>query len=60
MAFVAEIVRMEVLTPQQFIALMENDPGAVKSATVRPPALGERGYGSITVEYAVPRLRNRR
>ena len=51
----ARIVRSEVLSAADFIALKTRSPGEIKSCKPVGPELGKKGFGGIEVIYQTPR-----
>ena len=51
------VVRDEDLSPADFVKLFKTDPGSIKGATIVAPKVGRHGFGTIRVEYAMPRIR---
>jgi uncharacterized phage-associated protein len=42
--------KREELSPRQFLSLLERDTGDIERVSIRPPRLGERGFGRVVVE----------
>jgi hypothetical protein len=51
------IVREEDLSPGAFVKLFKSDPTSIKGARINAPKIGHGGFGTIHVEYAMPRVR---
>lgn len=53
----AQLIRSEVVTPQQFVALKDKSPQDIASCRPVGPSLGKPGFGGIEVTYANPKYR---
>jgi hypothetical protein len=53
------IVREEILDPSSFLDIVRHDPDAIKSSRVIAPRFGDAAFGSVLVEYKMPRVRRR-
>ncbi len=49
-----------LLTPEEYLKLVEKDRSAVKSAKIVPPKLGEKGFGKLRVNPKTPTYSNGR
>lgn len=47
-------VEQETLKAEQFLKLVRENPGLIKSSRVIPPAPGKAGFGSFLVKYTRP------
>jgi hypothetical protein len=43
--------KTENVTPRRFLSILEERGGDIERVDIRPPRLGERGFGRIAVEY---------
>ncbi len=50
---VIDMVRIdkELLNAEDYLKLMQDDPGAIKRTRIVPARLGEAGFGKIEVTY---------
>lgn len=58
--FVIDVVpiEQEVLKAEQFLKLMRENPGLIKSSRVVPPSPGKPGFGAFLVKYSRPVYRH--
>jgi hypothetical protein len=52
-------VSAEELSPAEYLEAYRANPGRFASARIRPPRLGEPGFGGIVVQYQTPLFRTR-
>lgn len=50
-------VNEECLSAKEFIELVEKSPWLIKRSRIVAPKLGEKGFGSIEVQYSRPRYK---
>jgi hypothetical protein len=58
-AFNAQPVKVEVLSPKDFLTLKEANQGEIASSRPAPARLGSRNFGGIEVTYTTPRYQVR-
>lgn len=47
-------IEQEMLKAEQFLKLVQENPGIIKSSQVIPPAPGKPGFGKFLVKYIRP------
>ena len=57
--FVLTPVRREQVTAAEFVRITQERPSDIARSRFVPPRLGEKGFGSVDVEYTAPMLRQR-
>lgn len=51
-------VKQETLKAEQFLKLVRDNPGIIKSSEVIPPRPGSKGFGKFLVKYVRPIYRH--
>ena len=51
---ILEPTRQELVSPERYLEILENGRANVASVRVVPPTLGEKGFGSLLVDYKRP------
>lgn len=55
--FETTLIRSEVLSPAEFLALRSKSPSDIKKSRPVGPTLGNKGFGGIEVTYVTAKYR---
>ncbi len=51
---VAKSISQEILSPKDYLELLASDKDRVEKASIIPPKVGSKGFGTIQVFYKTP------